>query len=196
MANTVFIGIDPGQGGAVAIIDGDMITVFDTPLKIVEKTGKKDYDIAAMSDIFRPYLKRKVIACEEAVFSMSAQGVSSVFHFGRGKGLWEGILWAFQFEVHMIAPQTWKKSLEGLIQHKDPNKIKEPEPTSLKDKRALKKETDREKRLKKAAAKAKARELAAKMFPQLSDRFKTVNSDGRAEACLIANYAREIYGKK
>ena len=192
----IYIGIDPGQTGAVAIIDSGNVSVFDAPLKKVEKTGKKDYDIAAMANILRPYAKKEVYIVIEAVFSMTQQGVSSVFNFGRGKGLWEGIAWAFEFDVHMVTPQTWKKSYTELAPPaKDPNAPKKPKVPAPKTANE-KKEAAKQKRLVKALAKEKARELAGKLYPQLKDRFKTVNSDGRAEAVLIAHYAEKQQTEK
>jgi hypothetical protein len=61
-----------------------------------------------------------------------------------------------------------------------------------KERKELKAAAAKEKRLAKAGAKARARELAAVRFPQHADRFKTVNSDGRAEALLMALYVRDI----
>ena len=51
--------------------------------------------------------------------------------------------------------------------------------------------TAKEKRLAKAASKTKARELAAVKFPMHADKLKTVNSDGRAEALLMAVYIKD-----
>jgi hypothetical protein len=40
---------------------------------------------------------------------------SSVFHFGRGKGIWEGIARHFGLSPSkMVPPQTWKKSYPEL----------------------------------------------------------------------------------
>ncbi len=186
----IYIGIDPGQTGAVAIIDDGNVSVFDAPLKKVEKTGKKDYDIAAMAAILKPYANQKVTIIIEAVFAMSQQGVTSMFNFGRGKGLWEGIAWAYGFNVHMVSPQTWKKGYVELAPPtKDPNKPKDKKPETTKEKA----EAAKQKRLTKALAKEKARTLAGTFYPLLKDRFKTVNSDGRAEAVLIARYAEKHY---
>ena len=189
----IYIGIDPGQSGAVAIIENSNVSVFDAPMKKVEKTGKKDYDIAAMAAILHPYYGKPVTIIIEAVFSMTQQGVSSVFNFGRGKGLWEGIAWAYGFNVHMVTPQKWKKYYVSLAPPaKDPLAPKKPKEAKPKTKNE-KKEAAKQKRLVKALAKEKARTLAGEMYPQLKDRFKTVNSDGRAEAVLIAHYAEKNY---
>lgn len=182
MKNTVFAGVDPGQKGAVAFIDGDSIEVYDPPMISIKKNGKnkKDYDIAAMAAILRKYENRHVIFYIEAVFSMKGQGVSSTFNFGRGKGIWEGMAYAFNFEVKMISPQTWKKKWPELKSSFIPSKSK-----------TIRKEIEKQKRISKAASKAEARKLASNLYPSVKDRLKTVNSDGRAEAILIAHYAKD-----
>jgi crossover junction endodeoxyribonuclease RuvC len=196
MSEIVYAGVDPGMHGAVAFLENGVVSVFDPPL--MKKSGKankdkKDYDIKAMAEILRKYNGKKVVFLIEAVFSMTGQGVSSSFNFGRGKGIWEGLAHAFEFDVHMVSPQTWKKDFDGLIQHKE--KLgKDTTPKSAKEKKAEATEAAKQKRLAKAAAKEKARELAGKLCPQLKDRFKTVNSDGRAEAVLIVHYAEKHYG--
>jgi crossover junction endodeoxyribonuclease RuvC len=177
----IFAAIDPGMKGAVTIVDGDAVQIFDTPLKIVK--DKKDYDIRAMSNIFKPYEGRSMSVLIEAVFSMTGQGVSSTFNFGRGKGIWEGVTWSCGFNVFMVSPQTWKKHFPDLVMSKDK--------TGVNGKELSKEELSTRKRLFKAAAKNKARELAARLYPRLSKMFEKVKDDGRAESLLMALYLQD-----
>lgn len=139
------------MGGAVCVIQGETVRVFDTPLSVGQ------YDPAAMSQLLQGL---RGIALIESVHAMPKQGLSSTFNFGRGLGLWEGICAASGIEVTKVSPQKWKSGypeLQGL---------------------------DRK------AAKAKARELAARLKPELADSFKRARDDGRAEALLMALYLR------
>ena len=47
----------------------------------------------------------------EAVHSMPKQGVASSFSFGRGLGIWEGILSAYSIPYVKVSPQRWKKEM-------------------------------------------------------------------------------------
>lgn len=185
---TYFIGIDPGKGGAVGILDPNgKVSVFDTPTKKHPKTKKDIYDIPAMANIFRPFVGKDICVVLEDVHAMPGNGGVSMFDFGRGKGLWEGIIAAFGFRIHMVTPQSWKKaSFPELIVTLD---IKDKKPKTKKDKNELAKL----RRDAKGNAKAKAREIASKRFPDLADQFKTVNSDGRAEALLMAIHASQNF---
>src|SRR5271166_3411890 len=65
-----------------------------------------------MAMLLKPYAERQdVIAVLENVHSLPSQGVSSSFCFGEGKGMWEGILAAFQIPMELVSPQRWKKEM-------------------------------------------------------------------------------------
>jgi hypothetical protein len=109
----IYIGIDPGLGGAVAIIDGLNVKLFDTPTALTGKGTKRDYLIANMTPLLESAAKYQPFCVLEAVHSMPKQGVASSFSFGRGLGIWEGILSAYGIPYAKVAPQTWKKAMLG-----------------------------------------------------------------------------------
>ena len=163
----IYIGIDPGLSGAVAVIQDTeayfgehRIDVFDTPTALVEgEKTKRKYLVPAMCRLLVQYAKRNdVLAVLEHVHSMPKQGVASSFCFGEGKGMWEGILAAFEIPTELVSPQRWKKAIMA-----DQGKEK-------------------------SAARFKAMAL----FPSLADHLKLVKHDGRAEALLMAEYGRRL----
>lgn len=168
---TIFIGIDPGLNGAVAVIkpefkDGDfvvpqVVAVHDTPTLTIEgdKTKRK-YNKAAMAELLRPYHGQDVLVILENVHSMPKQGVASSFSFGLGLGIWEGIIAALMLPLEMPSPQRWKKALLS-----DQGKEKD-------------------------ASRFKAMQL----FPALATQFSRAKDDGRAEALLMAEYGRRLRG--
>lgn len=109
----IYIGIDPGKGGAVAIINGDL-QLIDTPTMEI-KIGKKKKNVyveSLMSDIFRQFEEKDSICIAlEKVHSMPGQGVASMFSMGEGYGIWRGILAAFQLPYTLVTPQAWKKEM-------------------------------------------------------------------------------------
>jgi len=109
----IFIGIDPGLGGAVGVLTPEYAHVFDTPTVLVEgEATKRKYLTAAMATLLRPFADRRdVLAILEHVHSMPKQGVASSFSFGEGKGMWEGILAAFNIPTELVSPQRWKKAI-------------------------------------------------------------------------------------
>ena len=198
------IGVDPGKSGAVTIlgIDRSFAQVFDVPL-MIEKKGKKKkqvYNVQAMVDILRPFAGLTTLACIESVHSMPGEGSSSSFSFGRGLGLWEGIIAGLGCSYEMVTPQSWKKQwAEELLM----TSISKPEILNLtpqaikklgKQKQIefdeAKKEYGRKKAKQKETAKDAARQLASRLYPQLADEFVLKKHDGRAESLLIAERKR------
>lgn len=94
----MYIGIDPGKTGAVAILDdkGNYINVLDF--------GQKEL-MSALID-YAPVVK---FAYLEKVHSMPGQGVVSTFSFGENFGWWHGVLGSLGIPYTTIRPQDWMK---------------------------------------------------------------------------------------
>lgn len=202
MNKEIFIGIDPGKSGAVSVIipEKSYAEVFDVPLKHDVKKKKTVYDTKAMADIIRPYAGQKTLVCIESVHSMPGEGSSSSFSFGRGLGLWEGIVAALECDCEMVTPQTWKKQwANDLIVKPEPKpdiltltsqEIKKLGKNKVLEQKEANKEYNKRKAKHKESAKDAARALASTIYPKLSDKFLLKKHDGRAESMLIAERAR------
>lgn len=108
------VGIDPGLHGAIAFLfDNRSPLIFDTPTLLVQHTTSRKHEyllpqmVALLSDALTASVQVHVTL--EAVHAMPGQGVTSMFNFGRGLGLWEGMLVALRIPYDKVAPQTWKK---------------------------------------------------------------------------------------
>lgn len=95
----IYIGIDPGKSGAVAIIlnDGSLYT---------EKYPDTIHDLVKLMSICSDYNSHCVI---EAVHSMPGQGVASTFTFGMNYGIWLGILSCSLIPYKRVTPHKWMK---------------------------------------------------------------------------------------
>ena len=147
----IFIGIDPGKKGSMAIIDGKgEAAPMVIPFKEITWI-----DALKMLDAFHC---RAVV---EKVGAMPGQGVTSMFNFGMNFGWIQGVLDALNISYELVSPQKWKKEF-GLTSDK-----------------------------------SESIRTAQRLFPGVS--LKTgeksrVESDGMAEALLIAEYARSKLG--
>lgn len=164
----VYVGIDPGLHGAVAIIDqdGKIVSVTDTPTTTI-KSGKKNKSVyieAEMVRLLSVFAQHSETAHAgiEKVHAMPGQGVSSMFQMGYGYGLWIGILAALSIPYTTITPQSWKKAMmDGMGKEK-------------------------------AASCVRAQQL----YPE--EEFFTPRGralDGRGDAILIAEYLRQRLNK-
>jgi crossover junction endodeoxyribonuclease RuvC len=158
----IYIGIDPGLSGAVAVINDTapvLHSVHDTPTILVEgEKTKRKYHAAAMALLLKPFEGTPALVVLENVHSMPKQGVASSFCFGEGLGIWKGIIAAYGLALEMPSPQRWKKLLLA-----DQGKEKEA-----------------------------SRYKATQLFPSLADQLSRVKDDGRAEALLMAEYGRRL----
>jgi len=139
-----FVGIDVGVTGALAVLsdtpmriivstslgmqDVDVCpyAVFDTPVARVQgaKKARTEYQPQGMAALLRNFVGARCTAALELAGPMPGEGVVGVFGFGRGHGLWEGILAALRIPYQLIRPQQWKKAmLAGLPKGKDASRI-------------------------------------------------------------------------
>ena len=130
MVYMVYIGIDPGLDGALAVSDSPgNLRVLDTPTLIVAgKKNRRDYDIPMMCDYLTKAMVSPPAYCRvgiESVHSMPDQGVASSFNFGKGFGIWLGLVVALKMPYDLIIPQRWKKvMLDGMGKEKDASRLR------------------------------------------------------------------------
>lgn len=95
----IYIGIDPGKDGAMAIIsniyDAVNISTFDAARYMT-----------ALKNLSGKY---KIKCCLERVGAMPRQGVTSMFKFGENYGFIQGLLTAYCIPYELVTPQRWKK---------------------------------------------------------------------------------------
>lgn len=97
----VYIGIDPGQAGGIALLGEDSVEVHKMPAT--------EHDIW---EIFAATWSLKYFALIEKVHSMPGQGVASTFKFGKGYGFLRGCLVAAGCPFDEVTPQKWQRGLD------------------------------------------------------------------------------------
>ena len=103
------LGIDPGLSGALALLSGDGIEVFDVPTLKARARGREVNwpEVARWVDA-AGHIDHAVI---EEVGSRPGQGVSSMFKFGYVAGGLRGIVSAHFIPVTLVTPQQWKREM-------------------------------------------------------------------------------------
>lgn len=176
--NTLFIGVDPGQRGALACLDigGHLVG-----LSVMPEDGR------ALASVVLPWLTdAKATACVELVGAMPGQGVSSMFTFGSGVG---GVIWALEalgVVVTRMPPRSWQKQLGVALR----SPLKLPDTASPEELAAAKAG-------RKSAVKASACEYVARRFPAVSliRPHCRVPHDGLVDALCIAEAHRLLTGE-
>lgn len=112
MSDALYLGIDPGLTGALALLtaDGGMHSVEDLPTMARGKGRvKHELDPASLARLIRPHADLIKLAVVEQVGSMPGQGVASVFSMGHTLGCIVGVVQALGIPLHLVPPSVWKK---------------------------------------------------------------------------------------
>lgn len=94
----IYIGIDPGKDGALAVIFDGMDETMVFPY------GEREY-INTLQNLSGYNVK----TCLEHVTAMPKQGVTSMFSFGENFGYIRGMLEAYGIPYELVRPHKWKK---------------------------------------------------------------------------------------
>lgn len=104
----IYIGIDPGKNGGIAVIHD----VNKYNHKVIDNHVYSDDKLIELVKLYE-YIHRvdnEYIFCIlEHVHAMPKQGVSSTFNFGMNFGFIQGVLKAYGIPYELVTPQKWKK---------------------------------------------------------------------------------------
>ena len=177
----IFIGIDPGVSGAIAVLTTNtspLISTWEVDDIPTVKVGKRrEVDATKLYGMLSKLRRRSVpwfggiAVALERVHSMPGQGVSSTFSFGKatgtiigclaGAGLWGPCPGNPGNVTKLVTPQVWKKAmLEDMPKEKESSVVR-------------------------------CREL----FPYTCDHLTLKSHHNRADAMLIAEHLRLTTGE-
>ena len=105
----IYIGIDPGLDGAIVALCPTFVKSCVVPTLKQEKGSKRMYDVPEMVRLLKANVKDIVLVALEKGRAAPGQGVTSMFRFGYGCGLWEGILAGLGIPYVIVHPNTWQK---------------------------------------------------------------------------------------
>jgi crossover junction endodeoxyribonuclease RuvC len=102
----IYIGIDPGASGAIAVIhEGSPM-----PLRLCRLSGT-EREVDDFMRLLPPSNVVKMFALIERVHSMPKQGVASSFKFGQSYGFLRGLLTAYCVPFEEVNPAKWQGAL-------------------------------------------------------------------------------------
>ena len=97
----IYIGVDPGKNGGIAILSD---TIQDVTVRVFSED-----ELLHICKTFRKTFNEDCICYLEHVHAMPKQGVSSTFNFGMNFGFIQGVLKAYAIPYELVTPQKWKK---------------------------------------------------------------------------------------
>lgn len=108
MSGKRILGVDPGQSGGLAIIQGGEL-IHGTRMPIIKIRAKAQLDARAVLEWW--CVADFDVAVIEAVHAMPRQGVTSSFQFGRMLGAIESLVFSVGVPVHYVTPAAWKRAM-------------------------------------------------------------------------------------
>lgn len=157
----VFIGVDPGITGAIAVISDSQPVVFDIPTIHDDKNRSAIDPVALKTMLLNAIAPARAELCVcvlEKAQSMPRDGTVGAFRYGVTYGIIKTALLLSGFTVIETPSNSWRPKLVG-----------------------------------KGADKEASRAMALERYPQLADSLSRKKDHNRAEAVLLADYARMLY---
>lgn len=112
----LYVGVDPGASGAIAVLDSTGAVVM------CERNSDTESEVATrLEECCRGERSTGLI---ERVHSMPRQGVVSSFKFGQSYGFLRGVLTAIGVPFEEVTPQMWQKAM-GCLSKGDKNMTKQ-----------------------------------------------------------------------
>ena len=141
---SIFLGIDPGKKGAIALLDSETLRVqaHDMPATTAEL---HDFIVTL------PIIKSCVL---EKLHAGPVMGRTTIATMFMNYGILKGALMWRDIPFSEVRPNKWKPAMNL------------------------------------SGDKSASREMAMQIFPDDAEQFKRVKDDGRAEAALLAQWAR------
>jgi len=173
----VRIGIDLGKKGAIAIYHDD---ILQEPV-VMPVVNKTEYDIHFIANELLKYTdtdQYDVHIVTEDIHAIYGSSAGGTFDFGRGLGIFEGIICAYGLPYTKVMPKKWQKdAFEGVSEIRKPASVKQ---------QAVGRRGDID-------TKAMALVAIKRLFPNLKLTFGTrahVPHDGLVDAVHLARYCK------
>ncbi len=111
MSPNLYMGIDPGLSGAIAVFDPETQFVENFDMPTFKIKGKSQIDLYGLARILDSFHLRIKLAVVEEVGARPGQGVSSMFKFGFNAGAAQMAVAASFIPMRTPHPAQWKHAM-------------------------------------------------------------------------------------
>jgi hypothetical protein len=113
----IYAGIDPGLGGAIAVLDqhGRFLEAYPTPVITTTRAGKpsrREYDLVAIRELLASLASRNAFVALERPTPMPHEGTIANYHRGVSNG-WAWALTMLGIPHELVSPQVWQKTMHA-----------------------------------------------------------------------------------
>tara|TARA_Y100001951_G_C11212801_1_gene223965 strand:+ start:227 stop:694 length:468 start_codon:yes stop_codon:yes gene_type:complete len=107
----MYLGIDPGFSGALAVLDEKLQVVHYQDMPVIEVANKRELDEPELRNIFQrfsPHYARLTVGIEKSQ-TMPNQGIVSSGRYMASYGFLRGLCVGMGLPYILIRPPSWKK---------------------------------------------------------------------------------------
>ncbi len=108
--NRIYIGVDNGLSGGIAMLQNRKILELTTMPTIVGSNNRNEYDIQEILKILEKHKKDATIIIEKAQ-AMPKLGTVQAFSFGKLYGIMLGLVNALKMSYSIVHSRTWQKEM-------------------------------------------------------------------------------------
>jgi hypothetical protein len=109
---TLYIGVDPGKQGAIAVVDDAGRCLSVVPMPVISG-GRGELDLVAIRDLLRGDGSPRFVSVEKLQpLPRSMGGSAANFARGLSRGF-EWMLVALGIPYQLVAPQVWQKAMHA-----------------------------------------------------------------------------------
>lgn len=112
----LFLGIDPGLKGGLALVGGEDVIIVPMP------TIGGEIDIRGLQSFILEHAPKIKHAVIEHVWALPKQGAASGFKFGKLCGIIEAAVVMAQIPYTLTIPQKWQKAMHAGVASKENTK--------------------------------------------------------------------------
>jgi len=108
----LYLGIDPGLSGAIALVDGETRCVMLEDMPTAARGHgrvRHEVDAGGVVHLLHGYADRIAHSVIEQVSAMPRQGVASMFSLGHSFGTVTAVIATLGVGFELIAPARWKR---------------------------------------------------------------------------------------
>jgi hypothetical protein len=108
----LYVGVDPGKHGGIAVLGPEHVTLHEIPLVLHGKLkGRDEYDLPAIVQLLGGIPERAFFAIEKSQPLPPTFG-GSIANFERGVSRgWAWMLTALRYPYSLVAPREWQKKM-------------------------------------------------------------------------------------
>ena len=112
----IYVGVDPGLEGAIAVIDSDTMEIEIQPMPIIKGKGRSQYDLVEIKNVlcllpgYADTYPPRIFVTLEKLQPLPPKLGGGIANYRRGEASgWSWLLTGTSISYQLVAPRVWQK---------------------------------------------------------------------------------------